>query len=401
MKSTWVSNQKGPLTKGTTVYASFGYINGQTAEVNAQIKMRGSFTATNLGVYLSSLTGTFTLQDRKNTANGSLVISTTTSGLKEDTTHSTTLADGDLYCASVTLTNGHSDACTIRSSGCWVTIDSSTNDYGMVHGNMLGSLSTSVGWISTFGYTGTSGSEADVQFKVSHAITISNCQFYVSAYSFGSSVTVVSRKNGADGNQTISVNSTGFKEDTTNSDTLAADDLFCLSKQSGGTSGTASVHIVACKVSNGYHVPRGCGYLGTLNTDSTTTYYGGAGPAMSSTTESDVQWEENTTEIYQKLKGYFTSNTRTTSTTVTLRANGADTSLTYSIGASSSGWKGSTTESYTPTANDLLCLKSVTSTGGGSLSGRGHYVQQGTGSAPAAGSVPKLYMHYSAMRRAS
>src|SRR5262245_16487720 len=104
------------IGSGLTRYvATAGADSPPATESQAQILIRGSYTAKNLMANCTAITGTHTLTFRKNAGAGSQTISITTTGQKEDTTNTDSLADGDLIAYQSVTSGGHSDTATLRS----------------------------------------------------------------------------------------------------------------------------------------------------------------------------------------------------------------------------------------------------------------------------------------------
>lgn len=177
----------------------------------------------------SSVTGTITVKSRKNGADGNQVLSAvnpTSAAVVQDTTHSDSIASGDLI--------NFNYVCT-AASGNWTTMSSefagtiSAHDLGCVNINTGGGQAFSA---STTYYQplssalSTNTTEVNAQASLPYALTLSKLRTRVRANT-SATATLKSRKNTADGNCVISVTSgtTGELEDTTHSDSFAATDL--------------------------------------------------------------------------------------------------------------------------------------------------------------------------------
>jgi len=109
----------------TQFKAPAGNINNVGAEASEQLLIRNAITTLTVQdlyvrVTINSVNGTTTVQTRKNGANGTLVVSigAAATGVFEDTTHSDSLATGDLYCTTqVTAgTSGTIDFSTVSEA---------------------------------------------------------------------------------------------------------------------------------------------------------------------------------------------------------------------------------------------------------------------------------------------
>lgn len=89
--------------------------------------------------------------------------------------------------------------------------------------------------------------------------------------------------------------------------------------------------------------------------------------AAYATTEAWAEFKLRTAATLRKFYVTVNSNARGTATVLTLRKNGADTSVTVSIGAGVTGVVSDTTNSATYADGDTACFSYVTSTGTGNL----------------------------------
>src|SRR3989344_6927696 len=94
--------------------------------------------------------------------------------------------------------------------------------------------------------TAADATEARTQITYRTAGTLSNLWVYVNTNNLNGSTTIITRKNGENGAQSVSFASstTGTAEDTTNSDTIAAGDEVNYQYVTGGTTGTISVRTI-------------------------------------------------------------------------------------------------------------------------------------------------------------
>lgn len=362
-------------TAGSTQYCAIcGEEVLQTTEVtgsaaNAQDIMRtpGTFSQMYLRLTANSCTS-LTFNFRKNAANGNQTISVPSSftGAVSDVTNADTIAAGDkvdiqsVPSASGTYTQTLVGFCFTSSSG------NTVSRLG-VHGN-ANAASTAAAFCIVGGniQTNYTTSESDQKQTQEIAGTYKNLGVNVTtAPTNTGGGTFVSRKNGAAGALSASIpknTTTGWKEDTSSSDSVAATDQYNLEFPSAATSLAVCAYAIDFITTNGYFMLV-CGRSGkALVPASSTTYYNtlSAFPSTN-TTESAAQQALNGNFILSNLTVYVPSNTSTNSTTVTLRKNGADTALTVTIPANS----GTTTvtdstHSVIVGPTDLLCTSLVT-----------------------------------------
>lgn len=145
---------------------------------------------------------------------------------------------------------------------------------------------------------------------------------------------------GVNGNQVISVGSglTGDFWDTTNSDVLVVDDLPCFSVTTG--SGTQQIRWTVMKVdlvSEPYHYTA---YVRDINSNlspTNTRYFNLFASNTIVQTESFVQYKIRSDGLFKNLRCFVRTNTKASTSTITLRINSTNTSITVSIPAATTG----------------------------------------------------------------
>lgn len=181
------------------------------------------------------------------------------------------------------------------------------------------------------------------------------------------SSTVTSRINGATGGQSISIpfGATGHFEDASGSDSIAAGDDVGF-RVAGGPSGTA-----ICLRTLGGAFAASSNTVTRMSTCSdslltTTAYFGGVTGTTLGTTESLYQTLIKTPATFKNASVYVDSNSRNGDSVMVLRVNGADTALTITIPASTTGTFEDTTHSVAVVDGDLVCwrLQAAGSSGG-------------------------------------
>ncbi|MBI1313688.1 hypothetical protein GC176_20540 [bacterium] len=351
---------------------------GDNSEANAQSKMDIAGTAemfqVNVAVHTGDAAGNV-LTLRKNTADGNQTISvpSNTTGQYRDSTHTDSIAQGDLLCYKTTQSflahvshkslslkfTGTSSAAilmTTRLSGTFST--ASTSVYLPIGGARRGQNSP----IGEGGFP-TSEGRTIPQWTTRCGGTITRMGARVSANTSTNSITHVLRKNGGDGNNTftISGSTTGYIEDTTHSDTITSGDVLNDKMTTGASTVSIAQQLLAVTFSpSGGIFDTFAGAGGLVQTSSGVTRYyspwfGGNSPEA---TEANVQWKAALSFTWSNLRVDCTWNSG--SVTHHSRIGGSDGSQTVTIG--SSGVTEDTTHSDTVVADDLVNLDWVTST---------------------------------------
>ena len=213
---------------------------------------------------------------------------------------------------------------------------------------------------------------------------------YASSNSRSDTVTLDFRNNGADGNQTIqyTAGQTGFKEDTTHTDSLIADDDINWERSNGGGTGTLSMDCLGCILHSSNNefllVSTGAHTLGA----SATIYAEPAGGMQSLSTEGDAAgawFYPQFTFTCKELTVHVNSNSNAAGENydVTLRDNLGNSALTVNYNGSQTGVKSDSTHIAEITlGTDELDYMSVNS-GTGSVNTRQiHCIGYTTGASP-------------------
>ncbi len=184
--------------------------------------------------------------------------------------------------------------------------------------------------------------------------------------------TIKIRKNGADGASAISVGAgaTGLFYDLANIESVAAGDKFCyqFALGSGGSNfwmGTAEVVYDASDKTVLKIAPSNT--PASTSVDSTSRFHTPNGQATWQLSETGLQ---STMRIAGTLKNMFvnvTANGRSTATIFGSRVNTANGALAVSIGAGVTGFVEDTSNSDTIASGDIVGLRRLTSTGGGTI----------------------------------
>lgn len=216
---------------GLTAYT----VAGSDAYTQTVVRCAGTWKSLSLNINTNS--GTDTIKSRVGGADGNQVISTSSTGIVQDTTHSDSITSGNLLNISV-QTSASSNVFYLSSEFAGTT---SAQDVGAVSSGAgvtgVSFTASTTYYACPYGGLSTSTTEVNNKLNCPYALTLSRPRIYVHSNS-SSTMTVTARKNGSDGNAVVSVSSgaTGEMEDTTHSDSFAsADDLnFSLVVGAGG-----------------------------------------------------------------------------------------------------------------------------------------------------------------------
>lgn len=229
---------------GSSTRCSFtGYwpANTNTATFNnSRINSPGTIGNMQCYVRTNARTQPSTLQSRKNDADGNMLITipATTTGLFEDTSNTDSLDGDDSMGFELTTTTGAgSEALNVSRVG--YTFTSTDGSWPLNAGGnssvIVSSASKDSGYYVRFlgrspgaGATSMSGNETPMQLRVPFACTLQKMWINVGSMSTDGQ-TMRSRVNGSDGNQAIAISAgtSGYFEDSSNTDALAAGDLIC------------------------------------------------------------------------------------------------------------------------------------------------------------------------------
>lgn len=327
---------------------AFAAFDNNTPEANAQITCRADGTVSKMYVRVAAnslSSATTTVTSRKSAGAGAISISITqgTTGEFSDTTNSDSLSATNTYNGQVAVAAGGSG--TI-SFGALNAVFSATTNHAAVYGGGQAGFATPSTASSTCFFMFAGGNifdttEANMKMRGDVTGTLQNLQVIVTANGRSTTSTVKSRIDGADGNQTFSINSaaTGLFEDTTHSDTLTAGHDFNGSFTSGTGVGTLTFQLTDILFKNTSDnkndVFLGGRYGGgTLarTASATASFYAIIGTNVTNeTTEAHVKTEHGFAGSASKMKVLVSANTYSVSATMTFRNAAADKNQTISI----------------------------------------------------------------------
>ena len=355
-------------TASTVWYGAFGGDGASTVpnttEANAQVKFRGTGTLVKLRVNINANTrATATVVTvRKNGADTGLTISigAGVTGTLVDSVNTASFAAGDTWDYSISTGTG---AGSIRI--CSVAAELQTSTQTFTQQCSFGALTSSVQRAMGFwGSLVNTGADSGISGVALESATISNLQVIVSANA-SAGFTVKSRKNGADGNQVVTVGSTltGIFEDITNTDTLVAGDTY----NAMTSNPAASITITACAVkylgATANRAPLSAGSNTTALASGATRYSGMFGRSLDASTEGNVQTAAPLAGILSKLSCNVRTNASTAGATLVSRINGVSGTQAVSITASTTGLFQDLTHTDAFSEGDLLSTMASGSNG--------------------------------------
>lgn len=299
-----------------------------------------------------------TVRTRKNAANGgqSTSVGAGTTGFFEDTSGTDTIAAGDkVNVQTVPPATG-----TFTITNASFLFDATTDSVSILcisdpaNGTNFATASTT-NYCLPAGFMQFSTTEASNKLRQREAGTMKNMAVNILTNARTTDTIFRSRKNGANGNMTITYTSgqTGFKEDTTNTDTIAVGDDYNYSITT--STGTQIIDIASIKtefVSTANIGQIAGGWVGgVIIADPTTTQISLAGDMTVSTTETFTQIETREAFTFSELTIFVSLNDVSTASTCRLRKNAANGNQVASI-------TGNTTGAFTDTTNTDVCVAS-------------------------------------------
>lgn len=359
-----------------TYYGNYGNSAGaalgaDTTEANVELVHRGAnATLKNLRVVVATnaRAATSSVTTRKNNADTAQVatITASTTGTYTDLTNTVSVTAGDkvAYKLVIGSTSGNFVAASI-------TVNTESSSQAANFWSAIGSVSTTNAsstryWNVTGALATPSATEANFQSYLPAAGTISNLRCYVTA-ARATNTTFKSRVGGADGamSVTLTASTTGAFEDTTNSDTVSAGNLFCAATVTGTGVDTLTLSNVSVLYtpSTASVTAIGSGSTSATLTSGVTRYYSPLGNLQALSSEGMVQQIAPFAGTAAYLCAQVTANASTTTTTMVLRNNGVDTAVTYTIAGGATGSFVDTSNSVSVAAGDLLSIKGSGSDG--------------------------------------
>jgi hypothetical protein len=337
---------------------------GISAEANAEAVVRGAYTSSKLWVNVTSNdVGASTFRTRKNGANGaqSVSIGASTTGTFADDSNTDSLVTGDRINYQLVTGAGGTFLNFNAASLLAASSDIPVCAYAAF-------VIVNFGATNYFALMNTESNvtvEQNAEVTARTAVTVSNMRVQIIANSISADCTFRTRKNRANGSQTVTIISktTGAFEDVTNTDSLVAGDEFNYQLVAAGTMNSLTVGGIGCKWAS---TTRRAGVRRSTTVNSNLNRYAPPGGRETSweTTETNVSVPARTTLDVGKLYAYLSANTVNASSTIAVRKNAVTTALAVSVGASTTGVFEDTSNTVSFTATDLAAF--IVATGGSS-----------------------------------
>lgn len=344
-----------------------------TTEVNAQITYSTNVSIIQAYAGIGSSTSTipidFTLRVNGVDSALAVTIGVGASGAIAGNANEVSVSATDL--ANFRLTRGGTESMALLGYQFWLKHSNPFMKYGMYGSVSYGNANTTRFWgLSVNDVLLTV--EADAQHEMLYSATFCGFSIYISSNGRASTTTARFRKNGANGNQNLTIGAglTGFFTDTTNTDTVVNGDDVCMSVTHGSGSGNAAYRSVTVEC---------------LSDTNEVTYIAGDADGVIHSTASAIRYSAITggiswnggTANTRTIMGHsgsirdvritIFSNTRTTNTTVELYKNGAATGISWTVAGGSVSPLSSTGNNVTFVAGDFFNIAATNGTGAGSF----------------------------------
>ena len=370
-------NSSNNSAAGSTLFIAVGNGGGNfkaaADEAAAQIKFYTDGWFDKLRVYVSANAGTgggtATLRINGADTAATLNIGSTLTGLFEDS-NTVAFSTNDLVCIKVVNTSN--STITFRTTGCDMLTTTAYNKVLVLASTNLNTASITR-YLPPAGFGSYLTTEDDnIQMKVPAAGTVKNLRFYLDTRTGTATGDVTLRVNQVDTALAITTGVIGAYEDVSDTINLSVDDELTFSVIKGAGSGSWR--------------------MGTLSYDLECTTAGDminlAGPASGGAMGNNLtRFAQllggdmnglNATEALQQIKVYgsgtigkvyhhVTSNSASNDTTYTARKNGADTAITFTVGAAATGPFSDTSNSFSWAAGDLIGMMIVRPAGTGTI----------------------------------
>lgn len=327
----------------TRFSALLGVLQNMTAEARSQVLSRGTYTLAKLliKVVANAQTVDATLTSRKDTAPGaqSATVTALTTGFFEDTVNTDSLADGSLFNRSLVTGAGGAGLLTFTAVGA--TLATSTEDaiFSLNAGSAGGESgpNNTTLWLGLSGSLGDTTSEPNTEYTFRSAATLSNLRNFTNTAPNGSAITIRARKNQGNGNQvaTVTDGATGSFEDTTNTDAYVSGDEGDLQWSAGVQSAWRSA-VLQCKVASAVrplisYLDTGTGFWNAAQ------FFNPEGISYDTSVEGDTQMKARASFTLQSMFCNIIATNTVVDNTVFARKGGANTALTLTITAGTTG----------------------------------------------------------------
>lgn len=353
------------IADSTTLYLSIGGNNrnsGNTTEANVLLLWRTAGTLSRLSMQvISNNRADSTYKTRTGTSDGNQTINIDDVGTYIDTSNTDTVAAGDNWHSALVTGAGGT---TFTYSPLGILFSANTNTVMRICG--AGGATTSLTTASATNYIPLGGNaayvastaEANVGMTLRTGGTLKNFFVYVSANSRTTDTVFRSRVDAGFGNLTVtySGSETADEEDTSNSDTLAINQVINLSITTGTGTQTLTYRNVAAdfETTNSQFQLLNIGTAGQAQDAGTTLYYATAGNISGTTTESFRTGVANLKFSASLLQCNISANTIVLDSTLRLRINSGNGNQVVTITALTSQVFQDTVNTDTILASDMI-----------------------------------------------
>lgn len=356
----------------TSNYLNLGHgfsVINNSVENNSRTYLRvgGTFSRLYIKIPSNGTTATSTYLLRKNAVNGTLTISIGAGATGEftDTTHSDSFVSGDRLSTRLIVGAGGGIYPSVASVVFEPNVESGKALSGSSNDAGTSAASTTVYHKLFSARASTGTTEASVKQRVFVPCTIRHFQVYISSNARTTSTTVGVRKNGSNGNSTLSIAgaATGIFYDSVNTDSLAANDLVNAFITTGtGTQffSPSGIFFTQEATTGEEHCFIGGNLTGTSYSANTTKYESLSGNLAASSSDDITSVD---IPLPGRLKGLginVLTNTVSASSTLRTRINGANGAQSLSIGSTATGFFEDSSNSDTIAAGDNANLQLVT-----------------------------------------
>lgn len=362
----------------TTLYYSSGSsttMQGNVTEANRQPIRRtpGSASKMYIGVLANDLITPSTLRFRKNSADGSQVVSVpaATSGRFQDAANFDTILDGDL--AGYQIITGAAGT-TFRFSNIIHIFNSSINTSQRLVAQIGNAISVDEPYPLT---SADSGSFAGNDTRIyGNGGTFKNMAIFVPTNTRDGTLVVNLRNAGGLLTPTVTIpaSTTGLFEDLVNSYTAVATDLIKWSADISGASGSVTIATISIDFETTDRTFLLSNFGTLVAAAATPVFYKtlSGGNALNSTVEADAESLGLTQFTLTNFRTFTASNGITAASTMRVRKNSANGNLVISITASTSGEFEDIVNSDSVIPTDLMDVQVTVGATGTNITFRNH-----------------------------
>ena len=350
---------------GVTYFLSIGQTVGQinidpiSSPVSRKWRSPGVFSRLYVRISANTFTQTAVFSFTKNAVGGNQTVSvpTTVTGEFQDNSHSDSVVSGDLVCMQNNMIVG-TGSLTYPILALLFSGATNPTDETLAFAGRTGAFNQSAvtrfvpiaGSDSGSGSAIGTGTEANAQFKMKIAGTLSNLEVFVASNARTGATVFNVRIGAANGNNTISVGAglTGLFEDTTHTDAISINSLINYSVVLDTETNALGCSFISVKyAASAYHyIVADAGTTNTLAAGPVTYWNsisgdsnGIASASWNSTSETTVMCLAQFPHTLSNLETFVSqSSTLTSASTLTIRKNAANGNQVISIPAATTGY---------------------------------------------------------------